>query len=134
MKKYTITEATKIEDRSKPWNLTIDVFTEGGDNMQVSDGYHTMDELYEHRYALYIALANNLNLDSAYGHVWKSKKNSDGSEWDGWFLLGIGIEPGKQVTYHLPIKFWDEVFCAEIPEGIFDGHTSQDVLTRLKTI
>lgn len=111
-----------------------DLVIEGSEQMSISDGYHTIDELYEHRYMLYLALCNIVNTESAYGHVWKSKKNSDGSEWDGWFLLGIGKDAGKQVTYHLPIKFWDDVSCEELPVGIWDGHTSLDVLTRLKTI
>ncbi len=53
---------------------------------------------------------------------------------DGWFILGINEARGKQITYHLPNKYWKEVsqfadVLDEAPE--FDGHSSEDVLNRL---
>lgn len=87
----------------------------------ISDGYHTFDELYEHRHLLFARLAE-----------WKSKKHSNGSEWFGWFIAGIGKEPRKQITYHIPVRLWDFYKCEEsdkAPE--FDGHNSDDVLERL---
>lgn len=106
----------------------------GLDTNKISDGYHTFGELYEHRTILYIALckaAVNFSIP-----VWKSKVHSDESIWEGWFLLGIHVIPGKQITYHLPISKWEECNFAETldkaPE--FDGHTSNDVLERLKTL
>lgn len=99
---------------------------------KVSDGYHTFNELYDHRIILFIQLCKAMKLD-----CWASAKHSDGSIWDGWFLLGLYKEKGKQITYHLPIKYWSEV-CdfAEILEQApeFDGHTSTDVLNRLKLL
>lgn len=98
------------------------------EKQQVSDGYHTFAELYEHRIILYITLCRELPVE-----CWKSKVHSDGSVWDGWFLLGINKKAGEQITYHLPVKYWNECWFAETldkaPE--FDGHTSQDVLKRL---
>ena len=68
--------------------------------------------------------------------IWRSRKHSDGSEWDGWFLLGINEKPGKQITYHIPSRFWNDcafAYTKEIaPE--FDGHTSEDVLQRIKNM
>jgi hypothetical protein len=50
--------------------------------------------------------------------------------------MGIGKEKGKQISYHLPLSRWDETYFAETldkaPE--WDGHTSADVLERLKTL
>lgn len=111
----------------------------------ISDGYHTFDELYEHRIVNFIALCRTCDMlnEVAFGtdyepraYVWRSKKHSDDSEWDGWFILGINKELGKQITYHLPISKWEETEFAETldkaPE--FDGHTSADVLERIKQL
>lgn len=109
--------------------------SEGVDTNLISDGYHTFGELYEHRIINYLALCRVLRMSSEFDNtpVWRSKVHSDGSVWDGWFLLGIGKEFGKQITYHLPEKYWDKCSWAETldmaPE--FDGHTSEDVLQRL---
>ncbi len=106
------------------------------------DGYHTFDELYEHRIRLFITLSNFIY--RAYGQPkkakgdmipWKSKVHSDGTVWDGWFVAGIGFDKGKQISYHLPIIRWDElrvVTYDKAPE--WDGHTPDDVLERLKNL
>lgn len=67
---------------------------------------------------------------------WRTKTHSDGISWDGWFVLGLGKGEGDQITYHLPISRWDECDFAETLERApeFDGHTSDDVLTRLKNL
>lgn len=106
------------------------------------DGYHTFEELYEHRIELFVALCSQLDwldtelLGRNYYYIWRSQKHSDGTQLEGWFLLGIGREKGKQITYHLPMSKWDETDFAETldqaPE--FDGHTSDDVLFRLKNL
>jgi len=117
-----------------------DLVLEGGKNMSVSDGYHTMDDLYEHRISLWIAycrLAATLEKScKARQSVWRSKLHSDGTGFDGWFVLGMNHTPGKQITYHLPMSKWAETDFAKTykkaPE--FDGHTSDDVLIRLKKL
>lgn len=114
---------------------------EGIDTNLISDGYHTFGELYEHRNRIFIQLcAIHDTLASEYGEpdyvAWKTKVHSDGSVWEGSFLLGIGKEKGKQITYHLPMSYWNELFWAKeldkAPE--WDGHTSVDVLERLKAL
>jgi len=108
------------------------------DKGKVSDGYHTFDELYEHRIVNFIAACRLLSqIPGEGGRVWISKKHSDGSEWDGWFIMGIDSEPGKQITYHLPISKWDECkYVAAVIEKApqWDGHTSADVLKRLANL
>jgi hypothetical protein len=99
----------------------------------ISDGYHTFGELYEHRIELYILVCKMVSYMN-WGDVWRCKKHSDGTEMEGWFLLGINKEPGEQITYHIPMKYWDDCKIAEwlrfkAPE--FDGHTPDDVLKRL---
>jgi len=121
------------------------------ENITASDNYHTFEELYDHRITLFIALCRLLNTNSLSERMfkktdesseltlprpWKSKINGDGSVWEGWFILGINKEPGKQITYHLPLSRWEETDFVETldqaPE--FDGHTSADVLERLKQL
>lgn len=101
--------------------------------VEISDGYHTFDELYDHRITLYIALCKALN-DKEY--IWRSSVHSDGSNYDGWFLLGIRDLPGKQITYHIPNERWEETNFAQTLKiaPLFDGHTSQEVLERIKSL
>ena len=94
---------------------------------KVSDGYHTFDELYEFRHALYINVALT-NKDKAI----RTLKNKEGESWDGWFILAINTHFG-QISFHLPMSKWD------LTEGVteiernfnYDGHNSEDVLDRL---
>lgn len=106
----------------------------------ISDGYHTFDELYEHRIVIYMALCKQLYRESQFNYpnpVWMSSKHSDMSVWKGWFLLGINTQKEEQITYHLPIKYWDECleFATELDKAPdFDGHTSADVIKRLQNL
>ena len=106
---------------------------------EISDGYHTMGELYEHRTALFIALCREIAWNPEYQteeQVWRSKLHSDGKGFKGWFILGINVKDGEQITYHLPISKWADTYFArtldKCPE--WDGHTSKDVLDRLKNL
>ena len=118
-----------------------------GEDVQISDGYHTFEELYDHRFTLFIALCRqkkdhwlmpNPNNRSGLKDraVWRSKLHSDGTMYDGMFILGIGKEPGKQITYHLDMDRWDETNFAETRDNApeWDGHTSADGLERLKAL
>lgn len=136
---------TKFVDEHAPNDRREEVTVEGV-MRSPSDGYHTFDELYDHRITLFIALCRFVQFedDAArdYGgvnrpeQVWRSKTHSDGSTMDGWFIMGIGKEKGKQISYHLPLSRWDETNFAETldraPE--WDGHTSAAVLERLKKL
>ncbi len=106
------------------------------DTNKISDGYHTFGELYDHRIRLYIELCRLKNRNDIWNNVWRSKKNAGGEEWEGWFLLGINRKHGNQITYHLPNKYWEETNFAETLDKAesFDGHTSADVLERLKKV
>lgn len=100
----------------------------------ISDGYHTFKELYDHRIEIFIALCREINQHSPF-KVWKTRLHSDGSSFEGWFVLGIGYEKGEQITYHLPLSRWHDCDCVDLeraPE--FDGHSSSDVLERLKQL
>lgn len=94
----------------------------------ISDGYHTFDELYEHRIALFIALCRQFR-----AHAWKSLKHSNGEEWEGWFIMGIFTEKGKQISYHLGRKYWEVL--EDIPtlerQPEWDGHAGEELLRRI---
>lgn len=104
----------------------------------ISDGYHTFDELYETRHALWIALCRfEAEFFSHSGaEVWRSMNHSDGTVMDGWFLLGIAVEAGEQMTFHLPMRLWGECdFARTLTRApLFDGHTSADVLERIRSL
>ena len=99
------------------------------------DGYHSFDELYDHRVTLFIALCR-IGAKIGRANIWRSKLHSDGSSFAGWFVLGIHKGIGKQITYHLPLSKWEETGFAETLEKApeFDGHTPDDVLERLSTL
>lgn len=139
MKKYIIDEAMGATDLGSDGcldahNTRFEII--GPEEMQVSDGYHTMDELYDHRITLYVAFCREYQRDRVEGTIWRSKLHSDGSTVEGWFILGINKEPGKQITYHLPLSRWDQTDFAETLEKApeWDLHTSADVLQRISEL
>lgn len=103
---------------------------------EVSDGYHTFDELYEHRCLLFCMLLTMIAVDVPMGfdlECWRSRLHSDGSSFDGWFVAGIFGPDLEQVTYHLPDRMWHLIGNVPVAEKAptFDGHTSKDVIDRL---
>lgn len=102
---------------------------------KISDGYHTFGELYDHRIANFIALCRIIAHSPCYQefNIWRSNLHSDGSSFEGWFVLGINREEGKQITYHLPMAVWEKTWFADtlIKAPVFDGHSSEDVLKRI---
>ena len=111
---------------SNPENLVVEVTNPG----LVSDGYHTMDELYEHRHMLFAALCRAVHPNQVQG--WKSWRHADGSMFEGWFLAGLKL-PAGQISYHFPATMWTTIHLPQYDLApAFDGHTSPDVLVRLK--
>lgn len=120
----------------KPTVQEINKLIKKVDSNQVSDGFHTFEELYDHRIGLYLALCAMVAWYSDDFQVWKSRRHSDGTMWDDWFILGIGTKKGEQLTYHIPMEYWSKAFFAQTRYRAYkyDGHTSKDVLERLKKI
>lgn len=106
------------------------------DTNLIRDGYHSFGELYEHRITLFIALCKMIYLYTDNKAVWKSKFHSDGSNMEGWFILGIDNRPGEQITYHLPNIKWTECpFAKTLSKApAWDGHTPEDVLKRITVL
>jgi hypothetical protein len=104
------------------------------DASQLSDGYHTFAELYEHRHALCLALMRAMPQ-----HWWFSWRHADGELCFGgndWFIVGAELPGGDSVTYHLPAELYPVAVATgayELREGRpWDGHNAADVVTRLK--
>lgn len=92
------------------------------DKGAISDGYHTFDELYEHRNLLFI----NLCLASEMP-VWIKQEE----DFPGYFCLYMKLFSG-QISYHIPNKYRHliEDRATGHPED-WDGHTSENVIERL---
>lgn len=96
---------------------------------ELSDGYHTFNELYHHRAVLFSIIVNqNRNI------AWKSKKHHDGTMYDGMFIVGIDTPQG-QYSYHYDIEpYWNMFECKELDNApVWDGHDPKDI-DRLKSI
>lgn len=90
----------------------------------ISDGYHTFEELYDHRNLLWI----NLWLALPPGC-----KDWYADHYERWDLL-VAYLDGNQISYHVPSKFrylYDGISPSLNSAYVYDGHTSQDVLERL---
>lgn len=98
------------------------------------DSYHTFDELYKHRIALFCILGRFIDWDEYNSEVlWKSKLHHDGTAYEGWFIAGIGTMKGEQISYHIPMKYWKKfgAFHTRRKAPEWDGHTPDDVVKRL---
>ena len=95
-----------------------------------SDGYHTFKELYHHRAVLFSVICRMFP-----EKAWRSKYHSDGSMFDGMFIVGINT-PDGQATYHYDIDpYWNMFNVRELdraPE--YDGHTPDDAIRRIGSL
>lgn len=100
----------------------------------VSDGYHTANDLYRHRMLLNAALFNTWHRHLPMLGVHKSKRHSDGDLpfGGGWFIVVADLPTG-QISYHYELEHWDLFDIEEYPQAReFDGHTSEQVETRIE--
>jgi hypothetical protein len=123
---------------------------------QISDGYHSFEELYSFR-MLYNALLFNewgkspklitefvktpsglvkeITKATEYQYdVHKSLRHHDGELCfgGGWFIV-VAILPSGQITNHYKVEHWSKFKIPEVEKAKyeFDGHTSQDVVERM---
>ena len=113
----------------------------------LSDGYHTFNELYEFRkiynailfneWAIKPAGFNNDGTIIPVFNVHKSWKHNDGELCfgGGWFIVSAMLPTGL-ISNHYKAEDWDLFKVPEVEKALyeFDGHTSQDVLNRLKKL
>jgi len=100
-----------------------------------SDGYHTFDELYDFRMVYNAALFNEWGRQGKYD-VHKSERHNDGELCfgGGWFIVSAMLPTGL-ISNHYPVSKLEQF--ADVPtvykaSFVYDGHTSKDVLDRLK--
>jgi hypothetical protein len=111
-----------VEDETKPKDMG-----------EVSDGYHTFNELYEYRMLYNAALFNEFAKQGLYD-VHKSRKHSDGEYPFGnsnWFIVMAELPTG-QISNHYEMKDWGKFQIPEKPlANKWDRHTPKDVTERL---
>lgn len=97
-----------------------------GDIGEISDGYHTFNELYFHRMILF-----SIVLSSFPERAWRSKLHDDGTMYDNYFIVGVDTPEG-QYSYHYHMEFWDHFKDTKevLKAPKWDGHQPKDI-TRL---
>ena len=91
---------------------------------ELSDGYHTFNELYDFRREYNAALVNS--------GVWKSHKSYRHHDGElcfggGWFIVIIDT-PFGQISNHYENKYWELFECEELPVAKhWDGYTEENV-------
>ncbi|MBR2890354.1 MAG: hypothetical protein IKC09_08785 [Oscillospiraceae bacterium] len=99
---------------------------------QVSDGYHTFDELYHHRAVLFSVICHQFP-----ELAWKSLQHDDPNEpmYDGMFIVGIDTPEG-QATYHYDVDpYWDMFRVKELDRAPkWDGHTADEAIRRIASL
>lgn len=113
-----------------------DYIVSSGKADNISDGYHTFNELYDFRRAYNVALFNLYSRLGIY-EVHKSERHHDGELCfgGGWFIVSAMLPTG-QISNHYPMADWDLFECMAVDKALreFDGHTGTDVIHRLQSI
>jgi hypothetical protein len=115
------------------WKGKVDVMDElkikVDDIGEISDGYHTFNELYYHRMILFSVICNTYQDKS-----WKSWKHEDGTMYDNYFIVGIETDEGSY-TYHYHKDEWDMFRVKEIDFAPkWDGHMPKDIIRLLSLL
>lgn len=104
------------------------------------DKLRNFDELYDFRMVYNALLFNEWHKHDEV-EVYKSKRHSDGSipfedDSDDWFIVIAILPEGKHISNHYHMKYWDYFKIPEYKKAKdeYDGHTSDDVLNRLKEL
>lgn len=125
----------RYEDGYESWSPK-DVFEKAyheGCMGDVSDGYHTFNELYRYRLLYNAAFFNELaKLGKV--EVCKSHKHYDGEECfgGGWFIVMAELPTG-QVSNHYENKDWDLFNVPELETSFeWDGHTPNEAADRIE--
>lgn len=106
------------------------------DKGEISDGYHTFNELYEFRMLYNAALFNEWAKEKKYS-VHKSKLHGDGSPcFDGSYFVVCAMLPTGLISNHYKLEYWDLFNITSLEKAFFDydGHTSADVIERLRAL
>ena len=145
-----------MNEYEKSLNRLIVALKDGGviSTKNISDKWHTFQDLYDHRMAFTIALCNamhtiNILEDSAAydnavmeefiptTYCYKSKRHHDNDNdpmFEGSFIVVIE-SPQGQISYHYKLAEWDKFRIEERYEpNVYDGHTPADTIVRLTNL
>ena len=144
-----VVEYNSLEEAGLPPDTKLERINE------LSDGYHTYDELYDFRKMYNAVLFNEWclnyynyikaeNLGTNFGskpnpkyNVHKSWRHNDGELCfgGGWFIVSAMLPTGL-ISNHYKSEDWDLFKVPEVEKAIYeyDGHTPQDTLTRLSNL
>lgn len=98
----------------------------------ISDGYHTFNELYRYRMLYNAAFFNELAKGDI--KVCKSHRHYDGEECfgGGWFIVMAELPTG-QISNHYENRYWELFDIPRLDKAWeWDGHTSDEALRRLE--
>ena len=146
--------AKTILDVIKASKTAVDVVSKDGvilsyvhrENGEVSDGYHSFNDLYKHRHALFISLLCNMADNNK--AAWFSKLHHDNTFYPGWIIAGCYVKVpikdalgtiesyvDQQIRYHLPESYIPHLKacgCVELNNAVeWDGSNSNDTIDRL---
>ena len=99
----------------------------------ISDGYHTFNELYRYRMLYNAAFFNELAKGDI--KVCKSHKHHDGEECfgGGWFIVMAELPTG-QISNHYENRYWELFNIPELDTAWeWDGHTSNEAADRIES-
>lgn len=105
-----------------------------GDSGEVSDGWHSFNDLYHYRMLYNAALFNEWYAQNKF-EVHKSWRHSDGEKCfgkDNYFIV-VAQLPTGQISNHYHGEYWD-LFKIGVREvaAEYDGHSPDDVAQRLE--
>lgn len=111
----------------------MDKMFEKLDMGNVSDGYHTFNELYRYRMLYNAAFFNELAKGDV--KVCKSHKHYDGEECfgGGWFIVMAELPTG-QISNHYENRYWGLFNIPELETAWkWDGHTPNEAADRIES-
>jgi hypothetical protein len=106
----------------------IDVFN---NEKHISDGYHTIEEVYYQRMLYNAAFINKIARNN--NNVVKSTRHSDGELcFDGGYFIVVMELPTGQISNHYEMKYWNLFKCKHAYKApAWDGHDSRTANGRL---
>lgn len=79
-------------------NNILSILNAKESEIEVSDGYHTFTDLYNHRIGLFLLVISLLKKSNEEIKIWYTD-----SEEVNWYIVGIDFENGKKtISYHIP--------------------------------
>lgn len=111
----------------------MDKIFEKLDMGNVSDGYHTFNEIYRYRMLYNAAFFNELAKGDV--KVCKSHKHYDGEECfgGGWFIVMAELPTG-QISNHYENRYWGLFNIPELETAWkWDGHTPNEAADRIES-